>query len=103
LFRVDSKSRGVTIPLLKTMDQTRKRCEVELKDVSVPAERVLGEPGQGWKLVEQIVDRGKVGICAEMCGGAARVLEMSVEYAKVRDQFARPIASFPPLQPHCPN
>ena len=103
LFLVDSKSPGVAITLLKTMDQTRKLCEVEVKDVSVPADRVLGEPGQGWKLLEQILDRGKVGICAEMCGGAARVLEMSVEYAKVREQFGRPIGSFQAIQHKCAN
>src|SRR2546422_440884 len=74
LFLVDAKSPGITTTLLKTMDQTRKLCEVVLQDVSVPADRVLGEPGKGWKLLEAIVDRGKVGICAEMCGGAARVL-----------------------------
>ncbi|TMA41942.1 MAG: acyl-CoA dehydrogenase, partial [Deltaproteobacteria bacterium] len=86
LFLVDAQSPGITTTLLKTMDQTRKLCEVVLQDVSVPGDRVLGEPGKGWQLLERIVDRGKVGICAEMCGGAARVLEMSVEYAKVREQ-----------------
>src|SRR5439155_381720 len=84
---LDAKAAGVTTTLLKTMDQTRKLCEVALTDVRVPADRILGEPGQGWKLLERIVDRGKVGLCAEMCGGAERVLEMSVEYAKVREQF----------------
>ena len=103
LFLVDAKSPGITTTLLKTMDQTRKLCEVVLQDVSVPADRVLGEPGKGWQLLERIVDRGKVGICAEMCGGAARVLEMSVEYAKVREQFGRPIGSFQAIQHKCAN
>src|SRR5437660_8366169 len=61
LFLVDAKAPGVTTTLLKTMDQTRKLCEVVLKDVRIPADRVLGEPGQGWKRLERIVDRGKVG------------------------------------------
>ncbi len=103
LFLVDAKASGVETSLLKTMDQTRKLCEVVLKGVSVPADRVLGEPGQGWKLLERIVDRGKVGLCAEMCGGAERVLEMSVEYAKVREQFGRPIGSFQAIQHKCAN
>jgi alkylation response protein AidB-like acyl-CoA dehydrogenase len=98
LFLVDASASGVATTLLKTMDQTRKLCEVVLKDVGVPAERVLGEPGHGWKLLDRIVDRGKVGLCAEMCGGAERVLEMSVEYAKVREQFGRPIGSFQAIQ-----
>ncbi len=103
LFVVDAKGPGVTTTLLKTMDQTRKLCEVVLKDVSVPAERVLGQPGQGWKLLERVVDRGKVGLCAEMCGGAQKVLEMSVDYAKVREQFGRPIGSFQAIQHKCAN
>jgi alkylation response protein AidB-like acyl-CoA dehydrogenase len=103
LFLVDAKAPGVTTTLLKTMDQTRKLCEVALKDVKVPADRVLGTPGEGWKLLERVVDRGKVGLCAEMCGGAERVLEMSVEYAKVREQFGRPIGSFQAIQHKCAN
>src|SRR5438094_8831982 len=91
LFLVDAKAPGVTATLLKTMDQTRKLCELALADVSVPAERALGQAGEGWKLLERVVDRGKVGLSAEMCGGAQKVLEMSVEYAKVREQFGRPI------------
>ena len=48
LFLVDAGASGVKATLLKTMDQTRKLCEVVLKDVRIPADRVLGEPGQGW-------------------------------------------------------
>jgi alkylation response protein AidB-like acyl-CoA dehydrogenase len=103
LFLVDAKAAGVTTALLKTMDQTRKLCEVVLKDVAVPADRVLGTPGQGWKLLDRVVDRGKVGLCAEMCGGAQKVLEMSVDYAKVREQFGRPIGSFQAIQHKCAN
>jgi alkylation response protein AidB-like acyl-CoA dehydrogenase len=103
LFLVDAGAQGVTTTLLKTMDQTRKLCEVVLKDVTVGADRVLGAPGEGWKLLDRIVDRGKVGLCAEMCGGAQKVLEMSVEYAKVREQFGRPIGSFQAIQHKCAN
>jgi alkylation response protein AidB-like acyl-CoA dehydrogenase len=101
LFLVDAKAPGVTITLLKTMDQTRKLCEVVLQDT--PAEGMLGQPGQGLKLLDRTVDRGKVGLCAEMCGGAQKVLEMSVEYAKVREQFGRPIGSFQAIQHKCAN
>ena len=103
LFLVDAGASGVKATLLKTMDQTRKLCEVVLEDVRVPADRVLGQPGAGWKLLDRVVDRGKVGLCAEMCGGAQKVLEMSVEYAKVREQFGRPIGSFQAIQDKCAN
>ena len=103
LFLVDGHAPGVKTTLLKTMDQTRKLAEVVLQDVVVPAERALGTPGAGWTRLERIVDRGKVGLCAEMCGGAQRVLEMSVEYAKIREQFGRPIGSFQAIQHKCAN
>ena len=103
LFLVDAKAKGVTTTLLKTMDQTRKLCEVKLDNVAVGADRVLGTVGQGWKLLDRVVDRGKVGLCAEMCGGAQKVLEMSVEYAKVREQFGKPIGSFQAIQHKCAN
>ncbi len=101
LFLVDAKAPGVSTTLLKTMDQTRKLCEVALRDT--PVEGVLGQAGQGWKLLERVSDRGKVGLCAEMCGGAQKVLEMSVDYAKVREQFGRPIGSFQAIQHKCAN
>jgi alkylation response protein AidB-like acyl-CoA dehydrogenase len=103
LFLVDTKAPGITTTQLKTMDQTRKLAEAVLKDVRVPADRVLGKIGGGWALLDRIVDRGKVGLCAEMCGGAQRVLEMSVDYAKVREQFGKPIGSFQAIQHKCAN
>ena len=103
LFLVDAKSPGVSVTMLKTMDQTRKLGEVVLNDVAVGADRVLGKPGAGWALLQRIVDRGKVGLAAEMCGGAQKVLEMSVDYAKVREQFGKPIGSFQAIQHKCAN
>ncbi len=103
LFLVDPKAKGVAITLLRTMDQTRKLCEVKLEGVTVPADAVLGAPGDGWRVLGRVVDRGKVGLCAEMCGGAQKVLDMSVEYAKVREQFGRPIGSFQAIQHKCAN
>jgi len=103
LYLVDAKAAGVKITPLKTMDQTRKLSEVVFDGVKVPAASVLGTAGQGWAALERIADRGKVGLCAEMCGGASRVLDMSVEYAKVREQFGKPIGSFQAIQHKCAN
>ena len=64
---------------------------------------MLGEVGKGWALLDRLVDRAKVALCAEMCGGAQKVLEMSVEYAKVREQFGKPIGSFQAIQHKCAN
>ncbi|GIW41028.1 MAG: acyl-CoA dehydrogenase [Candidatus Binatia bacterium] len=103
LFLVPTNAPGVSVSLLKTMDQTRKLCEVRFEDVVVPRSSVLGKVGKGWPLLEDILDHAKVALCAEMCGGAQKVLEMSVEYAKVREQFGRPIGSFQAIQHKCAN
>jgi alkylation response protein AidB-like acyl-CoA dehydrogenase len=101
LFILDRQQAGVGTRLLKTMDQTRKLCEVTLENVHVGADALLGTPGQGWELLARSVDQSKVALCAEMCGGAQQVLDMSVEYAKVREQFGRPIGSFQAIQHKC--
>ena len=103
LFLLDAKQQGVKTTLLKTMDQTRKLCEITFDNVQVGKDAVLGGVGKGWPLLDRVVDRAKVAMCAEMCGGAQKVLEMSVEYAKVREQFGRPIGSFQAIQHKCAN
>src|SRR2546421_1984534 len=103
LFAVDVPKEGVTITPLKTMDQTRKLCEVKLEKVRVGPEALIGARGGGFPILKRVTDRAKVALCAEMCGGAERVLEMSVEYAKVRVQFDRPIGSFQAIQHKCAN
>lgn len=103
LFLVDAKQDGVSTTVLKTMDQTRKLCEVKLNGVVVGKDAVLGSVNQGWPLLEAITSRAKVGLCAEMCGGAQKALDMCVEYAKVREQFGRPIGSFQAIQHKCAN
>jgi len=103
LFLVDAKQQGVKTTLLKTMDQTRKLCEVNFSNVKVAADAVLGAVDAGWALLDRLVDRAKVAMCGEMCGGAQKVLEMSVDYAKVREQFGKPIGSFQAIQHKCAN
>jgi len=100
---VERKAKGVAMRVLKTMDQTRKLCEVTFDGVAVGKDAVLGEVGKGWALLDRLVDRAKVAVCAEMCGGAQKVLEMSVAYAKVREQFGKPIGSFQAIQHKCAN
>ncbi|MFM7737399.1 MAG: acyl-CoA dehydrogenase family protein [Alphaproteobacteria bacterium] len=103
LFLVDAKTPGLKVSALKTMDQTRKLSEVVLSGVKVGRDALLGAEGGAWKAIERLADRGKVALCAEMCGGAQRVLDMSVDYAKVREQFGKPIGSFQAIQHKCAN
>ena len=94
LFLVPKGAPGMTVTLLPTMDQTRKLCEVSLKDVAVGPEALMGQAGSGWAPLSRVIDRATVGLCAEMCGGAQKVLDMTVEYAKIRQAFGRPIGSY---------
>jgi len=93
LFLVPKGTPGLAVTLLPTMDQTRKLCEVTLTNVSVGSE-AMGAPLAGWKPLARVIDRATVGLCAEMCGGAQKVLDMTVEYAKIRQAFGRPIGSY---------
>jgi len=94
LFLVPRGTPGLSVTLLPTMDQTRKLCEVTLKGVTVGADALMGTAGAGWAPLGRVLDRATVALCAEMCGGAQKVLDMTVEYAKIRQAFGRPIGSY---------
>jgi len=102
LFLVDCKSTGIKCTLLKTL-AADKQCELVLEDVRVPQKNVLGEPDQGWAVLEKVLEQATVAKCAEMVGGAEATLEMTLDYAKERVQFGRPIGSFQAIQHHCGN
>ncbi len=94
LFLLPKATPGLEVTPLPTMDQTRKLCEVTLAGVSVGADAVLGRVGEGWTPLGRVLDRATVALCAEMCGGAQKALDMTVEYAKIRQTFGRPIGSY---------
>lgn len=98
LFAVDGGAPGLARSVLPTMDQTRKQARLEFS--AVPA-RLVGVEGQAWPLVAKALDLAAVALAAEQVGGAQRVLEMSVDYAKVRVQFGRPIGSFQAIKHRC--
>jgi alkylation response protein AidB-like acyl-CoA dehydrogenase len=94
LFLVPRDIPGLTVTLLPTIDETRKLCEVKLDSVAVPAEALLGEKHGGWPALARVLDRATVALCAEMCGGAQKVLDMTTDYAKIRIAFGKPIGSY---------
>jgi alkylation response protein AidB-like acyl-CoA dehydrogenase len=97
-FVVDGDSKGLTRTPLSTMDQTRKQAKLEFSGVAATP---LGETGKGWAALSKTLDQAAVCLANEMVGGAQKVLEMSVEYAKVRVQFGRPIGSFQAIKHKC--
>jgi alkylation response protein AidB-like acyl-CoA dehydrogenase len=102
IFVVETKNPGITCTAQKAHNADMV-CEVVFKDVRVPKKNILGTLDDGWSDVRRILDRAAVAKCCEMVGGAQRVLEFTVEYAKERKQFDRHIGSFQAIQHHCSN
>ncbi|MGB8861976.1 MAG: acyl-CoA dehydrogenase family protein [Ilumatobacteraceae bacterium] len=98
LFTVAGDAAGLTRTALSTMDQTRKQAKLEFSNT--PA-TLLGAEGEGWTVLSSVLDLAAVGLAAEQVGGAQKVLEQAVEYAKVRVQFGRPIGSFQAIKHKC--
>ncbi len=98
LFQVAADAEGLTRTALSTMDQTRKQAKLQFSGV---AGSLIGEEGKGWDTLETVLDLAAVALAAEQVGGAQMCLEMSVEYAKVRVQFGRPIGSFQAIKHKC--
>jgi alkylation response protein AidB-like acyl-CoA dehydrogenase len=98
LFTVAGDADGLTRTPLSTMDQTRKQARLEFS--GTPA-KLLGTEGEGWSVLSRVLDLAAVALAAEQVGGAQMCLDMSVDYAKVRVQFGRPIGSFQAIKHKC--
>ncbi|WP_276257867.1 acyl-CoA dehydrogenase family protein [Haloglomus litoreum] len=69
-------------------------CELQLDDVRVPEDRLLGEEGEGWKQTKKTLDGGRISIAALSTGLAQGAFEAAKEYATEREQFGQPISKF---------
>jgi alkylation response protein AidB-like acyl-CoA dehydrogenase len=72
--------------------------ELVFEDARVPKESILGEPGSGLRQMLETLDSGRISIAAQALGIGRAVLEESVEYAKIRTQFGKPISEFQAIQ-----
>ena len=68
--------------------------QLYFQDCKVPVENVLGEIGKGHKIAFNILNIGRLKLCAAALGGAMRALTDSVQYSKTREQFKQPISNF---------
>ncbi|MFI6932689.1 acyl-CoA dehydrogenase family protein [Streptomyces sp. NPDC050287] len=89
---------GLTRTPLPTLDQTRKQARIEFTDT--PA-RLLGPEGGAWPALERTLATAAVLLAVEQVGGAAAALDAAVEYAKIREQYGRPIGSFQGIKHKC--
>ena len=101
-FLVDGKSPGIRCTLLKTIAGD-KLCEVIFDKVRVPKKNIVGKLDHVWEPLEQTLQQVSIAKCAEMVGGAQKVLEMAADHAKERIVFDRPLGSFPIIQQYIAN
>jgi alkylation response protein AidB-like acyl-CoA dehydrogenase len=92
---------GLQVKAMPSMDATRKIYEVMFNDVSVAETEVFGADGDARGALSQAIQVATVALCAEMVGGMQWILDTTVEYAKTRQQFGRPIGSFQAIQHLC--
>ena len=97
-FTVSGEASGLERRALATVDATRKQARLEFSGVRA---ELLGELDAGAPALSKTLDQAAVALANEMVGGAQKVLEMAVDYAKLRVQFGRPIGSFQAIKHKC--
>ena len=98
VFEVAGSANGMERTPLATMDQTRKLARVVFD--AAPA-RMLGSAAGAEQAIEKMLDLTRIALAADALGGTGRVLDMSVSYAKTREQFGRAIGSFQAIKHKC--
>ncbi|MCZ4512551.1 acyl-CoA/acyl-ACP dehydrogenase [Streptomyces sp. ActVer] len=98
LFGVAAEAPGLARTPLPTLDQTRKQARVEF--TKTPA-RLLGPEGSAWPALERTLATASVLLAVEQVGGAGAALDAAVEYARIREQYGRPIGSFQGIKHKC--
>ena len=100
LFLADARSPQLSCTPLETIAGD-KQFAVSFNGAKVPQSAVLGEVNKGGDYLEKLLKVASVAKCAEMLGGAQRVMDLTVDYAKERVQFDHPIGSLQAIQFHC--
>ena len=101
LMVVDRGTPGLRVTPLLSLDPTRPLARLDFDDVEVETASVLGAPGGGFSVLSRALAAAAVSVSAELCGVAQRALELSVEHAKTRRQFGRPIGSYQAISHKC--
>lgn len=103
LVAVDSNLSGVAINPMPSIDATRHLYEVALNDVEVPTGNIIAAGEAARSALDYSIDVATLALSAEMVGGMQWILDATVEYAKTRKQFGKPIGQFQAIQHHCAN
>ena len=97
LVAVDGTSAGITTTPLLTIGSDKQR-EVKFENVSVPKANVIGEVDKGWPILKKVLLKAAILESAYLVGLAQMDFEITINYAKERVQFGRPIGSFQAIQ-----
>ncbi len=99
---LDQNAPGLVQTAVETVGSDRPH-HLELTGVVVPETRILGAGDKGSDVLNALLTWGASATAVQMAGSAQRVLDLSVEYVRQRQQFGRPIGSFQAVQHHCAN
>lgn len=97
LFLIDGDAAGLMRHRTLMVD-SRNAATLDLENVRVGSDAILGEAGGAHAVLEQVLDIGRIGLAAEMLGSIQEVFDRTVSYLKERKQFGVPIGSFQALQ-----
>ncbi|GAB3354480.1 MULTISPECIES: acyl-CoA dehydrogenase family protein [Giesbergeria] len=97
VLAVEAQAPGVQVQGFDTLDG-RRAAHVEFNQVQVPAEQVIGTPGQAAEGVEAVLQAGVAALCAEAVGAVDALLTHTAEHLRTRKQFGVPLAKFQVLQ-----
>jgi len=97
LFAIPADSAGIERRAYRTVD-AQQAADITLTDVKAEAGAVLGEIGEGFNTLQDVVDEATLAVCAEAVGIMRAMHDKTVEYSKNRVQFGVPIGSFQALQ-----
>jgi len=100
---VDLSADGVERRAIDFNEPTRGWAEIHLDAVALPDSAVIARDEDGADAFAYALDLARTGLSAEIAGAGRRVLEMSVEYAKTREQFGQPIGQFQAIAHKCSN
>lgn len=99
VFLCDAKADGVTATRIPKLGmRALGSCEVQFEDVFVADEDVLGEPGQGWRVLAETLNSERIMNGANCTGALAGVLEDMVAYAQERYVFGKPLGQMQAVQ-----
>ncbi len=101
LFLVEAGDRGVSWQPLVGLDPTVRLSAMRLEAVRLTTGRLIGRSGEGWDPLARALEAGATALALQAVGGAGQALEMAVQYAKVRQQFGKPIGSFQAIKHKC--